>query len=31
MVARGELPAVKVAGRLRFDPRELKLWLRNAR
>ena len=31
MVARGELPAVRVAGRLRFDPHELKLRLRDAR
>ncbi|MBJ69781.1 MAG: hypothetical protein CMN31_00170 [Sandaracinus sp.] len=27
MVARGDLPAKKVAGRLRFDPREIQAWL----
>ncbi len=27
MVARGELPAMKVAGRLRFDPRLLSAWM----
>lgn len=27
MVARGDLPAKKVAGRLRFDPREIQTWL----
>ena len=27
MVARGDLPGKKVAGRLRFDPREIQAWL----
>lgn len=27
MVRRGDLPAKKLAGRLRFDPREISQWL----
>jgi excisionase family DNA binding protein len=27
MVARGDLPAYRVAGRLRFDTREIRAWL----
>lgn len=31
MVARGELPALKLAGRLRFDPRALSEWMARRR